>query len=194
MTEKQPSVPCARMERELQVNVFHLPLVIYKVINLHTDNYRLIWLYLFEIQTVMYINRKLMCCVLRTTQPGNHLYLAGSSTSYLLIILQWIPADFGWSPSSLTWPISPSSICILSVSLPSSPSVPLSSQQPNKLISHPQIDCPSVHSRLCHIILLMPRIHVHHSLIPHPTPQPSVFGKLVLMPSAWALCSPHSLL
>lgn len=88
MTEKQPSVPCARMERELQVNVFHLPLVIYKVINLHTDNYRLIWLYLFEIQTVMYINRKLMCCVLRTTQPGNHLYLAGSSTSYLLIILQ----------------------------------------------------------------------------------------------------------
>lgn len=55
--------PCARMERELQVNVFHLPLVIYKVINLHTDNYRLIWLYLFEIQTVMHINRKLMCCV-----------------------------------------------------------------------------------------------------------------------------------
>lgn len=33
-------------------NIFHLPLVIRKVINLHIDNYQLILLYLFEIKTV----------------------------------------------------------------------------------------------------------------------------------------------
>lgn len=66
MTERQPSLSCARMEDQLWVNVLQLPQVIHKAINLHTDDYKLIWLYLFEIQTD--VSRKLTCCVLRTTQ------------------------------------------------------------------------------------------------------------------------------
>lgn len=68
MTERQPSVSCARMENQFGVNIFHLPQVIHKAINLHTDNYKLIQLHLSEIKTVVYVSRKLICYVLRTTQ------------------------------------------------------------------------------------------------------------------------------
>lgn len=68
MTERQPSVSCARMENQFGVNIFHMPQVIHKAINLHIDNYKLIQLYLSKIRTVVYVNRKLICYVLRSTQ------------------------------------------------------------------------------------------------------------------------------
>lgn len=85
MTERQPSVSYARIENHFGVNIFHLPQVIYKTINLHTDNYKLIWLYVFEIKTVVYISRKLVCCVLRTTQsyPAQKTLAIQNSTTNL---------------------------------------------------------------------------------------------------------------
>lgn len=71
MTERQSSVSYARMGNQFRVNIFHLPQVIHRAINLHTDNYKFIWLYFFEIKIVVYVSRKLTCCVLRTTRLRN---------------------------------------------------------------------------------------------------------------------------